>query len=67
MTLLPKDVPDQKPKLDAPTSLGAGLKGFSISTKFKGSSGHFRFDKFYILDFHSAYSQPGQIKLRKKG
>ena len=28
--------------------------GFFISTKFRGSSGHFRFDHFYIVDFHSA-------------
>ena len=36
-------------------------KGFFISTKFKGASGHFRFDLFYIVDFHSAHSQPGHV------
>ena len=29
-------------------------KGFLISTKFRGSSSHFRFDHFYIVYFHSA-------------
>ena len=29
-------------------------KGFLISTKFRGSSSHFRFDHFYNIDFHSA-------------
>ena len=29
-------------------------KGFLISTKFRGSSSHFRFDQFHIVDFHSA-------------
>ena len=29
-------------------------KGFLISTMFRGSSNHFRFDHFYIVDFHSA-------------
>ena len=29
-------------------------KGFLILTKFRGSSSHFRFDYFYIVDFHSA-------------
>ena len=29
-------------------------KGFLISTMFRGSSSHFRFDHFYIVDFHSA-------------
>ena len=28
-------------------------KGFLISTMFRGSSSHFRFDHFYIVDFHS--------------
>ena len=28
-------------------------KGFLISTKFRGSSSHFCFDHFYIIDFHS--------------
>ena len=31
-------------------------KGFLISTKFRGASSHFRFDHFYIADFHSALS-----------
>ena len=35
------------------------LKGFLILTKFRGSSSQFRFDYFYIVDFHSAFSQPG--------
>ena len=34
-------------------------KGCLISTKFRGASGHFCFDHFYIEDFHSAFSQPG--------
>ena len=29
-------------------------KGFLISTNFRGSSSHFCFDHFYIVDFHSA-------------
>ena len=29
-------------------------KGFLISTMFRGSSSHFRFHHFYIVDFHSA-------------
>ena len=29
-------------------------KGFLISTMFRGSYNHFRFDQFYIVDFHSA-------------
>ena len=29
-------------------------KGFLISTMFRGSSNHFHFDHFYIVDFHSA-------------
>ena len=31
-------------------------KQFLISTKFKGSSSHLKFDHFYIVDFHSALS-----------
>ena len=34
-------------------------KGFLISTKFKGSLGHFCFDLFYDVDFHSALTWPG--------
>ena len=34
-------------------------KGFLILTKFRGASGHFRFDLFYIVDFHSAPIWPG--------
>ena len=37
-------------------------KGFLISTKFRGASGHFRFDLFHIVDFHSAHSQPGHMR-----
>ena len=33
-------------------------KGFLISTKFRGSSSHFRFDHYYIVDFHSTLSWP---------
>ena len=33
-------------------------KGFFISTKLRGSSSHFRFDHFYIVDFHSALTFP---------
>ena len=33
-------------------------KGFLISTMFRGSLGHFKFDRFYIVDFHSALSWP---------
>ena len=29
-------------------------KGFLISTMFRGSLGHLKFDHFYIVDFHSA-------------
>ena len=29
-------------------------KRFLISTMFRGSLGHFKFDRFYIVDFHSA-------------
>ena len=29
-------------------------KGFLIPTNFRGSSSHFCFDHFYIVDFHSA-------------
>ena len=29
-------------------------KDFFILTKFRGSSGHLKFDHFYIVDFHSA-------------
>ena len=34
---------------------------FYISTKFRGAPGQFRFDLFYIVDFHSAHSQPGHV------
>ena len=34
-------------------------KGFLILTKFRGASSHFRFDLFYIVDFHSALIWPG--------
>ena len=34
-------------------------KGFLILTKFRGASGHFRFDLFYIVDFHSALTWLG--------
>ena len=27
-----------------------------MSTKFGGSFSHFRFDNFYIVDFHSAFT-----------
>ena len=37
-------------------------KGFLISTKFRDASGHFRFDLFYIVDFHSVLSQPNRVK-----
>ena len=33
-------------------------KEFLISTKFRGSSSHFRFDHFYIVDFHLALTFP---------
>ena len=36
-------------------------KGFLILTKFRGASSHFRFDLFYIVDLHSAFSQPGHV------
>ena len=29
-------------------------KGFLISTMFRGSLGHLKFDHFHIVDFHSA-------------
>ena len=32
-------------------------KGFLISTQFRGASSHFRFDHFYIVDFHSTFSR----------
>ena len=35
-------------------SIWRDLKEFLISTKFRGSSSHFRFDHFYIVYFHSA-------------
>ena len=41
-------------------------KGFLISTKFRGASGHFRFDLFYIVDFHSAHSQPSHVRAEWK-
>ena len=41
-------------------------KGFFIPTKFRGASGHFRFDLFYIEDFHSAHSQPGHVRAEWK-
>ena len=41
-------------------------KGFLISTKFRGSSSHFRFDHFYIVDFHSALTFPDR-DLRSEG
>ena len=28
---------------------------FLISIKFRDASGHFRFDRFHIVDFHSAF------------
>ena len=43
-------------------SLGVSLRGSKIIfilTKFRGASGHFRFDLFYIVDFHSALTWPG--------
>ena len=41
-------------------------KGFLIPTKFRGASGHFRFDLFYIVDFHLAHSQPGHMRAEWK-
>ena len=41
-------------------------KGFLIWTKFSGASSHFRFDLFYIVDFHSAHSQPGHMRAEWK-
>ena len=41
-------------------------KGFLISTKFRGSSSHFRFDHFYIVDFHSSLTFP-DTDLRNEG
>ena len=41
-------------------------KWFLISTKFRGASGHFRFDLFNIVDFHSAHSQPGHVRAEWK-
>ena len=41
-------------------------KEFLISTKLRGASSHFRFDHFYIVDFHSALSarpRKGRLKI----
>ena len=41
-------------------------KGFLISIKFRGASCHSRFDHFYIVDFHSAFTFPDR-DLRSEG
>ena len=52
-------------KIKSPThqALAWGLvledpNGFLIFIKFRGASGHFRFDHFHIVKFHSAFFQP---------
>ena len=41
-------------------------RGFLISIKFRSASSHFRFDHFYIIDFHSALTWLGWEKAEQK-
>ena len=41
-------------------------KGFLILTTFRGCTSHFRFDLFYIVDFHSALTLSGKVRAECK-
>ena len=41
-------------------------KGFLILTSFRGCTSHFRFDLFYIVDFHSALTLPDRVTAESK-
>ena len=41
-------------------------KGFLILISFRGCTSHFRFDLFYIIDFHSGLTLPDRVTTESK-
>ena len=57
----------EKVHLGAPKNIFLWIKSnpASLGVSFRGSSGHFCFDHFYIVDFHSALTTHWQVSVGK--